>query len=657
MKMAKIDETAQKQWIKNLWMNCKPEVKQNESLWSRVSEMVSAFNGELQMQRDNRRMKPDSVPVGVDCTLSPVLPNNTLNIVARSEFCATPISATAASTESSVKTVVCSPDIPVYPLTAQPAEEVTVDSSTTQTQSAQGILQKIYQCTICSEGFNQKVSLTAHLKTHTKESEDPYQCNFCGKTFAVPARLTRHYRTHTGEKPYQCEYCNKSFSVKENLSVHKRIHTKERPYKCDVCDRAFEHSGKLHRHMRIHTGERPHKCTFCSKTFIQSGQLVIHLRTHTGEKPYVCKSCNKGFTCSKQLKVHTRTHTGEKPYTCDICGKSFGYNHVLKLHQVAHFGVKEYKCTICKQTFTSKKAMETHIKMVHSDSNAARNGTEGESSCASSTSDKENKMEMATEMPFPRSPVPPSLVSSAPSIERVRDADLHMVTAPSTYENCNFLQTGTTTVSIVQGSSPAESNNLKDFCTYYPRLPTHNQGGLNSALLAAAAAATEELITNYKNDNPLPHPSKFQIPAAGAQYYPIASPSSYSDSSRSSPSPKLEVNEAVDETALYIIPDFNQELASESRFQDPNTMNAASSSSVIINVPFQDGLTPPSSSSTSPVPSSPDIVDLPAARDELTLPPRKRSKMILKSMEKAKVEDTNFRYNSVIHYAKASPIT
>ncbi|XP_058793314.1 zinc finger protein 724-like isoform X2 [Phymastichus coffea] len=194
------------------------------------------------------------------------------------------------------------------------------------------------------------------------KSNDSYLCLLCNKRFAQKTRLTRHYRTHTGEKPYQCEYCTKSFSVKENLSVHRRIHTKERPYRCDVCHSSFEHSGKLHRHMRIHTGERPHRCSICDKTFIQSGQLVIHMRTHTGEKPYLCKSCGKGFTCSKQLKVHSRTHTGEKPYSCNICGKSFGYNHVLKLHQVAHYGEKFYKCILCQKTFNSKKLMEVHMK-------------------------------------------------------------------------------------------------------------------------------------------------------------------------------------------------------------------------------------------------------------------------------------------------------
>lgn len=55
-------------------------------------------------------------------------------------------------------------------------------------------------------------------------------------------------------------------------------------------------------------------------------------------------------------------------------------------------------------------------------------------------------------------------------------------------------------------------------------------------------------------------------------------------------------------------------------------------------------LTPPSSNPVSPAPSvSPD--------PELSLPPRKRSKMILKSMELVKEP---VRYNSVIQYARAS---
>ncbi|KAJ8920915.1 hypothetical protein NQ315_015708 [Exocentrus adspersus] len=63
-------------------------------------------------------------------------------------------------------------------------------------------------------------------------------------------------------------------------------------------------------------------------------------------------------------------------------------------------------------------------------------------------------------------------------------------------------------------------------------------------------------------------------------------------------------------------------------------------------------ITPPSSNPVSPAPSvSPPVS--PAPDPELSLPPRKRSKMILKSME-ASIDLSPVRYNSVIHYARAS---
>lgn len=67
-------------------------------------------------------------------------------------------------------------------------------------------------------------------------------------------------------------------------------------------------------------------------------------------------------------------------------------------------------------------------------------------------------------------------------------------------------------------------------------------------------------------------------------------------------------------------------------------------------------ITPPSSNPVSPAPSSspdPIPIELVASRQVISLPPRKRSKMILKSME-SEAETTIVRYSSVIQYAKAS---
>ncbi|KAJ8980306.1 hypothetical protein NQ317_005227 [Molorchus minor] len=63
-------------------------------------------------------------------------------------------------------------------------------------------------------------------------------------------------------------------------------------------------------------------------------------------------------------------------------------------------------------------------------------------------------------------------------------------------------------------------------------------------------------------------------------------------------------------------------------------------------------ITPPSSSPVSPAPSvSPPVSPVPDP--ELSLPPRKRSKMILKSMEES-IDLSPVRYSSVIQYAGTS---
>lgn len=564
----------------------------------------------------NSEMSPDgrlreSLPVGADCTLSPLLP---------APQPAPAPTSTPSEQELSVKRVVCSPDLPVFTITPA-VEEAAVDSSTS-------VPEKLFQCTFCSKSFDQKNTFQNHLRTHGKEGEDPYQCNFCGKSFAVPARLTRHYRTHTGEKPYQCEYCKKSFSVKENLSVHRRIHTKERPYKCDICERAFEHSGKLHRHMRIHTGERPHKCAICSKTFIQSGQLVIHMRTHTGEKPYVCKSCGKGFTCSKQLKVHNRTHTGEKPYACEICGKSFGYNHVLKLHLVAHYGEKVYKCTICNETFTSKKSMESHIKS-HSESSVEVRGEDdvmspglAESSCASSTSDKENHNK-----------------ETDGSMQKMHT----MVSSSATRYN-------------METSSNQPHPNMRELVQYlYPRMDRNTQqsqstSGLNPALLAAAAAEYEgRHITNWVEDR---NQNNGIIQVIETSTLPVTEPPVYLI-----PDPMATIHRRQSNYSFTLPPPPNYNL-------DQVIINFPIQEKMIVeemktidNIPHRDSnepLTPPSSNPVSPSPSSsPDpLVLATLPRDELTLPPRKRK--INFKMETAEPEVCAVRHSSVIHFARAS---
>ncbi|KAH0952494.1 hypothetical protein HN011_000637 [Eciton burchellii] len=563
-----------------------------------------------------------------------------------------PSGAGGLETMNPVKSLVCSPDLTMFAAPRCSGDRAETASEATSPSTADS---GKYHCRFCQKNFAQKSVYQSHMRSHGKDGEDPYPCNICGKTFAVPARLTRHYRTHTGEKPYQCEYCSKSFSVKENLSVHRRIHTKERPYKCDVCGRAFEHSGKLHRHMRIHTGERPHKCTVCAKTFIQSGQLVIHMRTHTGEKPYVCPACKKGFTCSKQLKVHTRTHTGEKPYTCDICRKAFGYNHVLKLHQVSHYGEKVYKCTICNETFGSKKTMELHIKK-HPESPASITSA------------------LVTDQ---------GSVSSPAAIDSPIEPDIEISQAGGAGNANGCVASGNSGVSGLESAIPAspvlsgiavdDKENFKteeaypDSTTspyavqrdlaYYLYSSNREQQYSHTAPVPPTVNSVEPVLVDVEE-------KRFQAnvlvsaplePAAHVFFYPEPAYNSFGLATGSSVD--LDVTDCS--VSLLNLPGNDARRRVEAALEAVEEERQRQEYSAGIKVDRDPLLTPPSSNPESPV-SSPDLaLDLAIPpRETLILPPRKRSKMILQSMESEYRNNSliaaSQRQSSVIQFARAS---
>ncbi|ENN83247.1 hypothetical protein D910_04812 [Dendroctonus ponderosae] len=447
------------------------------------------------------------------------------------------------------------------------------------------------------------------------QAQDPQapqieQCSTCRKMFGSKAALQTHQRQahlkEEGADPYRCNICSKTFAVPARLTRHYRTHTGEKPFRCEFCDKSFSVKENLSVHRRIHTKERPYKCEVCSRAFEHSGKLHRHMRIHTGERPHKCTVCSKTFIQSGQLVIHMRTHTGEKPYVCTVCQKGFTCSKQLKVHSRTHTGEKPYSCEICGKSFGYNHVLKLH-QVAHYGEKVYKcticNDTfNSKKSMEAHIKSHSESVNVAVQHP-PQPPTPPSSNPSSESgasdkenskssmEEELSAASQRTPDAEDLYYLCSRSRLSP---SYLQTSYPASSAGVE--------------------LLAAAATAREssdfyspsgqDILFSFMKNSPQPlrHPAYFSnVPTPSANL-------SAGDDIRK----RVEAALVLDEMSC----------SEEERI-----------------------MTPPSSNPVSPAPpASPD--------PELSLPPRKRSRMIQKSMEDS-IDLSPVRY-SVIQYAGTS---
>lgn len=440
------------------------------------------------------------------------------------------------------------------------------------------------------------------------------QCPTCRKMFSSKTALQTHQRqVHVkdeGADPYRCNICSKTFAVPARLTRHYRTHTGEKPFRCEFCDKSFSVKENLSVHRRIHTKERPYKCEVCSRAFEHSGKLHRHMRIHTGERPHKCTVCSKTFIQSGQLVIHMRTHTGEKPYVCTVCQKGFTCSKQLKVHSRTHTGEKPYSCEICGKSFGYNHVLKLH-QVAHYGEKVYKcticNDTfNSKKSMEAHIKSHSDSVSVAVQHP-PQPPTPPS---SNPSSE----------SGASDKENskCSMEED----IPLLEHQRPSESDHyLTNYlyscgATYLPSYPASSAG---MEMLATAATARER-----------------------ARLYPAASPDIFINLGPSIGMKGLGPTAYIPQTSAPMVP-LTAGDDIRKRVEAALTLDDLSYSEE------ERVMTPPSSNPVSPAPS----VTPPASPDpELSLPPRKRSKMIQRSIE-ATIDLSPVRY-SVIQYAGAS---
>lgn len=243
-----------------------------------------------------------------------------------------------------------------------------------------------YKCKYCSKEFTSGISLSNHLRTHTKEknlgenavvdipkknmgdandSEDKLSCDKCSKTFKLKIMLKRHQDT-CGKTPQVSPQKELLISLEPIDAVYP---PKEQSKKlqCEMCTTRFKTIENLEKHMRvIHAAVLKKKrtsvekksdgkvcfpCLYCHMTFddyyVHSGHFAACPKKDD-TKPLQCPACDRVLSKKSSYFVHIKSMhfwPRETPYVatptketfdCRMCSKKLASQDLLVTHLAAH---------------------------------------------------------------------------------------------------------------------------------------------------------------------------------------------------------------------------------------------------------------------------------------------------------------------------------
>ena len=261
-----------------------------------------------------------------------------------------------------------------------------------------------HQCPYCGDVIT--TDFESHvLNCHMGTISTQYGCECCNKMFLKPDELQKHLMDIHAHHLYQCSLCREMFDSKVTIQVHFAVkHSNEcKIYKCNVCGEFWnnEHDFKLHvklihfqpNHLSQQTnialqfplfGPKPYfKCKYCPEEFHIEYLLERHLEIeHANQHSQQQINHNKNQISNEKEKSSTnqvsKPQKTTKALKCELClsgnFKSISeLEHHLKsqhkcnlpINNCGFIGKINNKCNICDEVFVSINELAEHKLKKH----------------------------------------------------------------------------------------------------------------------------------------------------------------------------------------------------------------------------------------------------------------------------------------------------